>query len=267
LVTIKTNRKNSGLYDKISSTKSFEINDVGLRDCEQRLLITLHLKRKEGFLNRMLYDVSLAVTKMTNEKKFEDRFNHAIDLDKTEFTINFLYGYQIRGNDKIYSVSKKSIPGCKRCNIGVTFKPEDNSSLIAYKPKIDINTNRFFTAEYMKISNNSNHLKNTMEAKEGCSVLFKIKSSCKDILTFRIIDCPSIRISQTFWAATAGYFPCGNTNETVIYHSPEEKELSKSPVTLSLYEKCIFTKYDDEKPPCIIDQKKIWLLRRIVMGG
>ena len=66
---------------------------------------------------------------------------------------------------------------------------------------------------------------------------------------------------------TAGSFPCGDNGDSVIYHSPEEKELSKSPVIISLYEQDTSTDSNKDSPSCLSDQKKIWLLRRNNMGG
>jgi hypothetical protein len=149
----------------------------------------------------------------------------------------------------------------------LSFKEECESFPISHEPEIDIKTNRLFTSEYIKVFTNHNHLKNNGKIK-WYSILFDIKSNCNDIYRFRIINSPAIKTSQTFWASTAGSFPCGYGEDCVIYHTPLEKELSKSPVTLSLYEKKIFIDSDDdEEPAYLIDQKKVWLLRRIVMGG
>jgi hypothetical protein len=54
-------------------------------------------------------------------------------------------------NENVYSVSPKHNDICSYCNLGLTFKPELDSSPNLDKPKIDIDTNRFFTAEFIKI--------------------------------------------------------------------------------------------------------------------
>lgn len=97
-------------------------------------------------------------------------------------------------------------------------------------------------------------------------ILCTIKSKDKDIYKFRIINCPSIRLCQTSWSCTAGFFPCDNKGDSIVYCTPQEKKLAKSSVTLSLYEKNVLNN-NYEKKSSLIDRRKIWLLRRIVIGG
>ncbi|MDQ6724259.1 MAG: hypothetical protein M3Z01_08355 [Thermoproteota archaeon] len=236
LIDIKTNKKDNEIYKNSSLNNSIDINNIVLWDFGQRLLLTLHIKQRTGFLNKMHYEISFTVKKMTKEQKPENILNPLVGAEENGFKSNFIYRYQNQDNNKIYTISKKGVSNCEYCNLDMTFKKEYESFSPERNPKIDIETDRFFTSEYIKISNNNPSIKNTQETNKSC-ILFTIKNNCKDIYKFRIINCPVIKISQTYWKCTAGSFPCENTNDYVIYRSPEDNELSKSPVTLSLYEK------------------------------
>ena len=61
-------------------------------------------------------------------------------------------------------------------------------------------------------------------------------------------------------------FLCDNKGNCVIYCTPQENELSKSPVTLSLYEENILDG-DYGKQLSLVGQKKIGLLQRNIIGG
>jgi hypothetical protein len=265
-IKIKPNKKNNE-YKNSTLTNSGDINNIGVFDYGHEFLLTLSIKQKEGLLNRMIYEISTRVEEMTQGRKLGDPFNPTDECDENNPESNFVYRYQVKDNEKIYSISSKSVTSCKYCSISLSFKEECESFQITYEPEIDIKTNRFFTSEYIKVFNNHNHIKNNGKIK-AYTILFDIKNNCNDTYRFRIINPPAIKTSQTFWVSTAGYFPCGNRDNCVIYHTPLEKELSKSPVTLSLYEKKIFIDSNgDEEPTYLMDQKKVWLLRRITMGG
>ena len=266
MIKIKTDKENSE-YKNSPINSSDNINNICVCDYEHEFLLTLSLKQKKGLLNKMLYGVSSTAKEMTQGRRSEILFNLTDEADENNSESGFIYRYQVKDNRKTYSVFRRSVPSCKYCNVSLSFSEEYESPPITHEPKIDINTNRFFTSEYIKVSNNHHHIKNIDKIK-GYSTLFDIKSNYNDNYRFRIINSPTIKAFQTYWASTAGSFTCGNSEDCVIYHSPLEKELSKSPVTLSLYGKKIFIDpNDDKEPPYLIDQKKIWLLRRITMGG
>jgi hypothetical protein len=266
LVKINPNKKNNE-YNNSTINNSVDINNIGVCDYEQEFILTLSLKQKEGILNKMLYEISSTVKEPSQERRLENLFNPIEGADENNSESSFIYRYQVKDNKKTYSVFRKSVPSCKYCNLYLSFNEEYESTPNTFEPKMDIKTDRFFTSEYIKVSNNHHHIKNICKIK-GYAILFDIKSNYNGNYRFGIINSPTIKTSQTFWASTAGSFPCGNSGDCVIYHSPLEKELSKSPVTLTLFEKKIFVDSDDDKEPTSpVDQKKIWLLRRITMGG
>lgn len=95
---------------------------------------------------------------------------------------------------------------------------------------------------------------------------FEIENNSESTLKFRIVNCPVPKILDTIWSATGGSFPCGNKGNSVIFQSPQEKDLRKSPITLSI--SCIFpsTSTSDTSSK-LVDQRKILLIRRMVFGG
>ncbi len=128
---------------------------------------------------------------------------------------------------------------------------------------MNTNSNRLLSSEYIKISNS---ISEDVYSENRSSIEFEIKNNDKIIDNFRINNCPVIKIKETFWTSTAGSFPCGGYGNSIIYYSLKEKELSKSPIILKLYERNLYLQNGKESiyP---IDEKRIWVLRRGIMGG
>lgn len=86
----------------------------------------------------------------------------------------------------------------------MTVKQEYKLNPAEYKPKINTETDCFFTSEYIKISNNQTCIKD-IHASNECSTLFNIKINQKHhIHKFTSINCPSVKSSQLFWSCTDG---------------------------------------------------------------
>jgi hypothetical protein len=124
----------------------------------------------------------------------------------------------------------------------------------------------FLTLEYIKINTTRNNNSDEND-EDGLSVIYLSENGHK---YHKVID--DVYLQPTLiWESSSGSFPTGNTSgESIIYLTPSEHELSKSPVTLTLY--TIYnTSFDDNnigKDKILADRKKIWLLRRpAIMGG
>jgi hypothetical protein len=237
-----------------------DIDSLRLKGFEDyRLLLSLFLNHKKGFLNKMLYDVSLIV----KEIGIGDGPNDFSNLQNLESKESNLYDVHVKENENVYPVLPKCSDSCSYCNLELAIKllPERFSNLV--EPKINIDTNRFFTSEYIKIKSKP---WDGFTHRNGAQLLCTIKNNDNDIYKFKIVNCPPVGIYQTIWSCTDGLFPCDNKGDCVIYCSPQENELSKSPVTLSLYKKNLLDN-NHEKEISLVDRKKIWLLRRIIMGG
>lgn len=260
-IKIKTSNSNKIINDlnlMTSEIKDFKIERF--TDCE--FTLALNIKRKEGLLKKMYYDVSWTCEEIVNEAKSKKIIN---DRDFSKEVIpenNFVYTYNAGNSKIIYSISKnKQI--CKYCKLYLSF---EYCRPLSYKPKMDIDTDRIFTSEFINICKRYSDVENTIHSDDN-SIVFVIKDDHDFLYKLRIIDCPVIKFSRTFWNVTSGSFPCGNEGNSIIYRSSEEKELSKSPVTLSLYEKNVFVNTEGDSLPCLLDQRKLWLMRRLVFGG
>lgn len=263
------------IYDKqfnknnVVSIKSDPIDSISLNDFDNyQFLLTLFLNQKKGILKRMYYEISLTVKKIDIENQLNNfsksQYCKSEGHDSNSFDIG-----SIKEEDKDnYSVFLNLIDNCSSCNVDLTLKLERDklsSSSLPYAPKIDIEINRLFTSEFIKISHSTSYNSDT-HRNNTYPLICTIKNKDKDIYKFQIMNCPPIHVYQNIWHCTAGSFPCDNKGDCVIYYTPQEKELCKSPIILSLYKKGIFDN-NDEKQLNLVDQKKIWLLRRNVMGG
>ena len=115
-------------------------------------------------------------------------------------------------------------------------------------------------SEYVNLSTNLFDIMKSCE-----DAFFEIENNGKSTLKFRILNCPILKILDTIWSATGGSFPCGNKGNSVIFQSPQEKELRKSPITLSI--SCIFPSSTSYISPKLVDHRKILLMRKMVFGG
>ncbi|HJU59375.1 MAG TPA: hypothetical protein VJ583_06475, partial [Nitrososphaeraceae archaeon] len=66
---------------------------------------------------------------------------------------------------------------------------------------------------------------------------------------------------RIFWKSNIGELVYGNLGQSMIYYTPGESELSKSPITINLY-----FQYDhnleDLQQAILSDSKKLWILRQ-----
>lgn len=121
-----------------------------------------------------------------------------------------------------------------------------------------------FSSEYIKISNSVSDFVYSVDRPD---IEFDIENNNIKIDKLRISNCPVIKTKETLWTTAAGSFPCGGRNgNSVIYYSPNEKELSKSPITLKQYELDIF-EYKEEQVLRTTNEKKFWIVRKAIMGG
>jgi len=194
---IETNKKNRKPIKNLPLGSTIGVTDIGLCDYDDcSLLLTLYLKQSEGFMNKMLYEISFSLKKTTKESKLENHPNPNIKTSKNDSNSDFIYSYLIGDNEEI-PIFKKNVPKCTYCDPVMTFKAEYKSHPTEHKPKINIKTDRFFTSEYIKISNNHTYNKNTHSTNQ-CSFLSNTKNSRKHICKFRIMNCPPSRLLNFF---------------------------------------------------------------------
>ncbi|MGD9673207.1 MAG: hypothetical protein AB7U98_06995 [Candidatus Nitrosocosmicus sp.] len=237
----------------------------------QRILLTndnltrhliLHLKQKQGFLNKMYYESSITV-KQTGKKGLESIDSSLVASGEADKNSDCIYSFD--KNRKVFSVENKSVSKCIKCKLSITFQLPPKY-MAMNQINIAIDTNRFLSSEYIKISNSVSEYIYTVTDRPDID--FDIRNNDISIDKLHISNCPVIKTKEPFWTSTAGSFPCGGggNGNSVIYYSLEEKELSKSPVTLKHFERNLY-EHNEEHVFYLTDEKKFWIVRKAIMGG
>lgn len=135
--------------------------------------------------------------------------------------------------------------------------------------RINLESERFFTSEYVNLTNNLFDIAKSYEAAsiDDNVPLFEVENDTKSIFRFRVWDCPIPKIFEIVWSSTGGLFPCGKKGNSVIFQSPQEKELRKSPITLSISRIIPSSSLILDESLKLLDQRKILLMRSMVFGG
>ena len=157
-------------------------------------------------------------------------------------------------------VSFKSVNSCKICNLSIIIKTK----------KITTNTHPFsiksiksylITSDIIKISAESN-AKNSIINNNNNGSIILTGSKYKKYFIDGIQIQPRI-----FWKSNIGELVYGNLGQSLIYYTPGESELSKSPITINLYFQYDHT-LEDLQQAILSDSKKLWILRQPpLMGG
>ena len=242
------------------STRLDDISNTIILDSEQerKYLLEMFLEKLCGFRNRNSYEVKLQCKSMVNEGQFENSEISVYSQTEPETCIDHYPYMKVLDENTLCFTCNDITKSCIMCNIKLNLKLWHNASLD--KVRINLDSDRFFTSEYVNLSTNLFDIMKVYEI-----AFFEIENNGKSTLKFRILNCPILKILDTIWSATGGSFPCGNKGNSVIYQSPQEKELRKSPITLSI--SCIFPSSTSYISPKLVDHRKILLMRKMVFGG
>jgi len=245
---------------KTESTRPDDISNMIILDSEQerKYLLEMFLEKLCGFRNRNSYEVKLQCKSMVNEGQFENSEISVYSQTEPETCIDHYPYMKVLDENTLCFTCNDITKSCIMCNIKLNLKLWHNASLD--KVRINLDSDRFFTSEYVNLSTNLFDIMKVYEI-----AFFEIENNGKSTLKFRILNCPILKILDTIWSATGGSFPCGNKGNSVIFQSPQEKELRKSPITLSI--SCIFPSSTSDISPKLVDQRKILLMRKMVFGG
>ena len=256
------------------------INQLGSSLFEQqeyKFVVNVNILITRKFL-KTNYRVKMFVIKLDNNDDDEDKdhydekSNNKVDDDDYAYSSNILNS-NIPSNDELKSITKveqdgnlllfKSFNSCKICNLMVIDKFNKTSSFIKFFKK------HLITTEIIKISaecNNNNTAgkksnNNYYNNNNNGSVLFTGTNYKKYFLDGVNIE------PRLFWESNSGKLVYGNLGQSLIYYTPGEDDLSKSPLTLNLY-----FQYDhsleDFQQENLLDSKKFWILRQPpLMGG
>lgn len=254
-----SSNKIKGSVENISTNNLQKTKHTQLTEYNTIQLLILHLKQKNGFLNKMYYESSITVI----QPPLKDLVHSSIQLignNNNNEDSNSRYSFDV--NRKTLLIENKYTK-CADCKLRITFRlPASYFALD--QMKIATGTNRFFSSEYIKFSNS---MSDFVYGADRPDIEFDIENNNIQIDKLRISNCPAIKTKETFWTTTAGSFPCGGSNgNSVIYYSLNEKELSKSPITLKQYDLDIF-EYKEEQVLRTTNEKKFWIVRKAIMGG
>lgn len=224
-------------------------NQIGLKSFrgkrQYKFLINIDIIVFKKFLKRSFKArISLQKDHSDPSKKNELCLSSTTD-DNFENENNQLLISEKYGN----LVSIKTQKSCNICNLRILFRAFNNPV------RINISKSYLITSEILKFT--------ALKETNDCSPTIT-GSKYKEHPLYDVVISPKI-----FWTSNSGLFVCGNDGDSIVYATPGESGLSRSPVILSIHadydlnsDKC------DEQQMSFCDQKKLWLLRQPpVMGG
>jgi hypothetical protein len=156
----------------------------------------------------------------------------------------------------------KSDNNCKICNLSIIVKAKKHSIKNLFSIK---NLKSYLiTSDIIKISAESNtNFNNNKTNNNNNNSLILTGYKYKNYLINGIQIQPRI-----FWKSNIGYLIFGNLGQSLIYYTPGESELSKSPITINLYFHYDHNLEDLQQQAILSDSKKLWILRQPpLMGG
>lgn len=220
------------IFIKISADDNNNNNNKGNNSNTNKFMLKLNLQKINKGKNWNFYKAKLSLESNNNESISHDKGDTKEPLDN------------IQDNFSKSLVSKSNtLPICKECEINVKSDSRREMNDI----KINI-SKCLMTSEYVKISST------IMDSK--LTDLFIVGNGYKRAKIDGISSSPI----DLVWDYTAGLM-VDNKGKSVIYYTPSGRELSKSPVVLTLYGENQSVDRN-EKAKIVFDKRKIWLLRR-----
>jgi hypothetical protein len=165
----------------------------------------------------------------------------------------------------------KSDNNCKICNLSITIinnktkKTTTATTSTSHPYSIKNLKSYLITSDIIKISAESNiNNKKSITSKnnnnnDNISSIILTGPNYKKYFINNIQIQPRI-----FWDSNIGKLVYGNLGQSVIYYTPGESELSKSPITINLYFQYDHNNLDDlqQQQAILSDSKKLWILRQ-----
>ncbi len=244
------------------------INQLGSTLFEQqeyKFIVNVNILIVRKFLKRD-YRVKMFITKLDDDDGNYDENNHKVDYDDS----SILNSNILRPDDDLKSITRveqegnlilfKSVNSCKICNLMVIVKYNKSSFYIKFFKK------HLITTEIIKIfaeSNNTNTAKNKWNNNNNNNSVLLTGTNYKKYY----LDGVEIE-PRLFWKSNSGKLVYGNLGQSLIYYTPGEEGLSKSPLTINLYFQYDHSLEDLQQEASLLDTKKIWILRQPpLMGG
>src|SRR5215211_4475441 len=271
-ISKETTYKNIPIYLTIN-----QLGSTLFEQQEYKFVVNVNILITRKFL-KTNYRVKMFVIKLDNNDDDEDKdhydekSNNKVDDDDYAYSSNILNS-NIPSNDELKSITKveqdgnlilfKSFNSCKICNLMVIDKFNKTSYFIKFFKK------HLITTEIIKISAECNN--NNTARKKSNNNYYNNNNNGSVLLTgtnYKKYFLDGVNIEpRLFWESNSGKLVYGNLGQSLIYYTPSESELSKSPLTLNLY-----FQYDhsleDFQQENLLDSKKFWILRQPpLMGG
>ena len=156
-------------------------------------------------------------------------------------------------------VSFKSINSCKICNLSII--------IIKAKKTTPTNTHQFSIKSLKSYLITSDIIKISAESNAKYSIINDNSSLILTGSNYKKYFIDGIQIQpRIFWNSNMGELVYGNLGQSLIYYTPGESDLSKSPVTINLYFQYDHTK-EDIQQAILSDSKKLWILRQPPLKG
>jgi hypothetical protein len=168
----------------------------------------------------------------------------------------------------------KSDNNCKICNLSIaiinnnnnTKKNTTTTTATSHPYSIKNLKSYLITSDIIKISAESNiNTKNSITSKNNNNNN-NISSIILTGPNYKKYFINNIQIQpRIFWDSNIGKLVYGNLGQSVIYYTPGESELSKSPITINLYFQYDHNNLDglqQQQQAILSDSKKLWMLRQ-----
>src|ERR687898_458636 len=157
---------------------------------------------------------------------------------------------------KNYQISFKSINSCNTCHLSIIMNIKKTNTHHPFS--INALKSYLITSDIIKVSAESNTKK---------SITNNYSSIILTGLNYKKYLIDSIQIQpRIFWKSNIGELVYGNLGQSLIYYTPGESELSKSPITINLYFQYDHT-LEDLQQAILSDSKKLWILRQPPLKG
>jgi hypothetical protein len=252
---LQSSRKNL-TYKKICIELTVrQLGSPIFKDLEYHFFVNVNILIAKKFPRRT-FSAKVFVNKQEDSENYNDKKianyipkSNAIDSDNSKPTFATTTKKK-EEEGKNYRVSFTSINSCEICDLSLIYKIKNNTP---YLFSINGLKSYLITSDIIKVSAESN-TKESIKNDYSCIIL--TGSNYKKYFIDNIQIQPRI-----FWKSNIGDLVYGNLGQSVIYYTPDESELSKSPITISLY-----FQYDYNVDYCqqaiLSDSKKIWMLRQ-----
>jgi hypothetical protein len=248
------NFKNKKIFLELS-VKQLDSNILKKQEYQFLVTVDIFILRKFA---KQTFRIKIFVSRMDNQNNINNSQsnhinNHNSDVD---FNSNNLISTTKLNKTKVHKkegnvLLVKSLNDCKICNLSIIVNTAAATATTPFS--INLLKSYLITSDVIKVSAENNSTKNITNDDNNIII------TGSDYKKYSI---NGIQIQpRLFWKSNIGGLVYGNLGQSLIYYTPGESELSKSPITLNLYFQYDHSK-DDIQQATLSDSKKLWMLRQ-----